>query len=54
MEDFFCRPGKMENRIMEQQIAMFADLTSTTLFRVQPDQRDFGSIIEVIDHNRRG
>jgi hypothetical protein len=32
-EDLYCARGEMENRIKEQQLALFADRTSTTLMR---------------------
>jgi hypothetical protein len=32
-EKFYCARGDMENRIKEQQLDLFADRTSTTLFR---------------------
>jgi hypothetical protein len=32
-EDFYCARGEMENRIKEQQLALFADRTSTALMR---------------------
>ena len=32
-EDFYCQRGEMENRIKEQQLALFADRTSTAYMR---------------------
>jgi hypothetical protein len=32
-EDFYCARGEMENRIKEQQLALFADRTSTSQMR---------------------
>lgn len=32
-EELYCRRGEMENRIKEQQLALFADRTSTSLMR---------------------
>jgi hypothetical protein len=32
-EEFYCARGEMENRIKEQQLALFADRTSTELMR---------------------
>lgn len=32
-EDLYCARGEMENRIKEQQLALFADRTSTAFFR---------------------
>lgn len=32
-ENFYCARGEMENRIKEQQLALFADRTSTALMR---------------------
>ncbi|MCL5966723.1 MAG: IS1380 family transposase [Deltaproteobacteria bacterium] len=32
-EDFYCARGEMENRIKEQQLALFADRTSTAYLR---------------------
>ena len=32
-EDFYCQRGEMENRIKEQQLALFADRTSTAYLR---------------------
>lgn len=32
-QDFYCARGEMENRIKEQQLALFADRTSTALMR---------------------
>jgi hypothetical protein len=32
-EDFYCARGEMENRIKEQQLALFADRTSTSVMR---------------------
>ena len=43
-EDFYCQRGEMENRIKEQQLAMFADRTSTALFRSNQTRLYFSSI----------
>jgi predicted ATP-dependent protease len=43
-EDFYCQRGEMENRIKEQQLALFADRTSTTLFRSNQIRLYFSSI----------
>jgi hypothetical protein len=43
-EDFYCQRGEMENRIKEQQLAMFADRTSTALFRSNQIRLYFSSI----------
>jgi hypothetical protein len=43
-EDFYCQRGEMENRIKEQQLALFADRTSTALFRSNQIRLYFSSI----------
>jgi hypothetical protein len=35
-EEFYCARGEMENRIKEQQLALFADRTSTAYLRSNP------------------
>jgi Transposase DDE domain group 1 len=43
-EDFYCARGDMENRIKEQQLALFADRTSTALMRSNQLRLYFSSI----------
>ena len=43
-EDFYCARGEMENRIKEQQLALFADRTSTALLRSNQLRLYFSSI----------
>lgn len=43
-EDFYCARGEMENRIKEQQLALFADRTSTALMRSNQLRLYFSSI----------
>ena len=44
MRDFYCARGEMENRIKEQQLALFADRTSTALMRSNQLRLYFSSI----------
>jgi hypothetical protein len=46
-EDLYCARGDMENRIKEQQLGMFADRTSTELFRANQLRLYFSSIAYV-------
>jgi hypothetical protein len=43
-EDFYCARGEMENRIKEQQLALFADRTSIALMRSNQLRLYFSSI----------
>lgn len=43
-ENFYCARGEMENRIKEQQLALFADRTSTALMRSNQLRLYFSSI----------
>ena len=43
-EEFYCGRGEMENRIKEQQLALFADRTSTALLRSNQLRLYFSSI----------
>jgi hypothetical protein len=43
-EEFYCARGEMENRIKEQQLALFADRTSTALLRSNQLRLYFSSI----------
>jgi hypothetical protein len=43
-EDFYCARGEMENRIKGQQLALFADRTSTALLRSNRLRLYFSSI----------
>lgn len=43
-EDFYCARGDMENRIKEQQLALFADRTSTARMRSNQIRLYFSSI----------
>ena len=43
-EDFYCARGEMENRIKEQQLALFADRTSTAWMRSNQIRLYFSSI----------
>jgi len=43
-EDFYCARGDMENRIKEQQLALFADRTSTSWMRSNQIRLYFSSI----------
>ena len=43
-EEVYCARGEMENRIKEQQLALFADRTSTALLRANQLRLYFSSI----------
>jgi len=43
-EEFYCARGEMENRIKEQQLALFADRTSTAFLRSNQLRLYFSSI----------
>ena len=43
-EDFYCARGEMENRIKEQQLALFADRTSTAVMRSNQLRLYFSSV----------
>jgi hypothetical protein len=43
-EKFYCARGEMENRIKEQQLALFADRTSTSWMRSNQIRLYFSSI----------
>ncbi len=43
-ETIYCARGEMENRIQEQQLGLFADRTSTALFRSNQIRLYFSSI----------
>jgi len=47
-EDFYCTRGEMENRIKEQQIALFADRTSSHEMRANQLRLYFSSFAYVL------
>lgn len=47
-EDFYCARGDMENRIKEQQLALFADRTSTQLMHANQLRLYFSSFAYVL------
>jgi hypothetical protein len=47
-EDLYCARGDMENRIKEQQLDLFADRTSCSLFRANQVRLYFSSIAYVL------
>jgi hypothetical protein len=47
-EELYCARGDMENRIKEQQLGLFADRTSTELFRANQLRLYFSSIAYVL------
>jgi hypothetical protein len=47
-EDLYCARGDMENRIKEQQLGLFADRTSTELFRANQLRLYFSSMAYVL------
>ena len=47
-EDFYCARGDMENRIKEQQMGLFADRTSTSLFNSNQLRLWFSSFAYVL------
>jgi hypothetical protein len=52
-EDLYCARGDMENRIKEQQLALFADRTSTATMRANQLRLHFSSIAYVLLHSLR-
>lgn len=52
-EDLYCARGDMENRIKEQQLALFADRTSTTTMRANQLRLYFSSLAYVLMHALR-
>jgi hypothetical protein len=52
-EDLYCARGDMENRIKEQQLALFADRTSTATMRANQLRLYFSSIAYVLMHTLR-
>jgi len=52
-EDLYCARGDMENRIKEQQLALFADRTSTATMRANQLRLSFSSIAYVLLHTLR-
>jgi hypothetical protein len=52
-EDLYCARGDMENRIKEQQLALFADRTSTATMRANQLRLYFSSIAYVLVHTLR-
>jgi hypothetical protein len=52
-EDLYCARGDMENRIKEQQLALFADRTSTATMRANQLRLYFSSIAYVLPQNLR-
>jgi len=52
-EDLYCARGDMENRIKEQQLALFADRTSTATMRANQLRLYFSSIAYVLLQNLR-
>jgi hypothetical protein len=52
-EDVYCARGDMENRIKEQQLALFADRTSTATMRANQLRLYFSSIAYVLLHTLR-
>jgi len=52
-EDLYCARGDMENRIKEQQLALFADRTSTHAMRSNQLRLYFSSFAYVLMHTLR-
>ena len=53
-EELYCARGEMENRIKEQQLDMFADRTSTSLFRSNQLRLWFSSLAyQLVEFLRR-
>jgi hypothetical protein len=52
-EDFYCARGDMENRIKEQQLALFADRTSTAFLRSNQLRVYFSSFAYCLLHALR-
>ena len=52
-EELYCARGDMENRIKEQQLGLFADRTSSTLFRTNHLRLYFSSLAYVLMHGLR-
>jgi len=52
-EDFYCARGEMENRIKEQQLALFADRTSTSWMRSNQLRLYFSSFAYILVHALR-
>lgn len=52
-EDFYCVRGEMENRIKEQQLALFADRTSTSWMRSNQLRLYFSSFAYILVHALR-
>ena len=47
-EDLYCARGDMENRIKEQQLGLFADRTSSTIFSANQLRLWFSSVAYVL------
>jgi hypothetical protein len=52
-EDFYCARGEMENRIKEQQLALFADRTSTSWMHSNQLRLYFSSFAYILVHALR-
>ena len=52
-EELYCARGDMENRIKEQQLGLFADRTSSTLFRTNHLRLYFSAPAYVLMHGLR-
>ena len=52
-EEFYCARGDMENRIKEQQLALFADRTSTSSMRSNQLRLYFSSFAYILVHALR-
>jgi hypothetical protein len=52
-EDFYCARGDMENRIKEQQLALFADRTSTAWMRSNQLRLYFSSFAYILTQKLR-
>jgi hypothetical protein len=52
-EDLYCARGEMENRIKEQQLALFADRTSTSWMRSNQLRLYFSSFAYILVHALR-
>ena len=52
-EELYCARGDMENRIKEQQLGLFADRTSCSVFRANELRLKFSSLAYVLMHGLR-
>ena len=52
-EELYCARGDMENRIKEQQLALFADRTSTATLRANPLRLYWSTLAYVLLHTLR-